>query len=342
MVKMEAWHPKNTQIYSFRDGRILGASDPFILGTTKPGDNTLGVHTGLVSTPTQVFTTTQSFAANNVNLTTISGRRFENYVTVSGKRYRFFDCDFDFTSPIGAINRGIVNAISDNCEGNVFERCRFKQTTNGYGLYGLFGHDFEVINCEFSGMEDGIGVAFNSSRTTPVNVDVTGSYFHGLRYICPDNGNHSDNRTHNDCIQLHYPNGFMARGNNFQAFIDTAISTYSAPTFDGGGTQISGYQYFSTGRTDALSGILIGAVGPVLGPVDILENWFDGSMFAYINGHPNWGTGGLVTVDGNRWGRGHAAVGDDWCYSMPAGVNDVMTNNYYEDDGTPFNTRHNP
>lgn len=339
MVKLEAFYPQTNQWVSFRDGHVLGAPEEFILGTTKPDENG---PIGLVTPATQVLTTTQTFSTNNATEVVIDNRRFENYVTISGRRYRFYDCDFDFSSAIGAINRGIVNCISDNVQEIIFERCRFHQETTGYGLYGLFGHDFTVIQCDFSGTEDGIGVAFNTSRPDEVNVSVLGSYFHDLQYRCPDNGNHSDNRTHNDCIQLHYPNGVTIRGNNFQAFIDTATSTYASPTFNGSGVQQTGYQYFSTGRTDALSGILIGAVGPVLGPVDILENWFNGSAFAYINGHPNWTTGGPVLVDGNRWGRGHAAVGDDWCYSMNASVNDTMTNNFYEDDGTPFNTRHNP
>jgi hypothetical protein len=187
--------------------------------------------------------------------------------------------------------------------------------------------------------EDGFGV-FRSGGTALRTV-LQGNYIHDLYYTCP-NTFQSDNRSHCDGIQVHgNVIDLTIEGNNIWGFIDTAVSTWSTPTFDGLGVQQSGYEYYP--RTEILSPIFMGVPSTTITDVLVTKNWLDGSAFSFVNMHPGWTAAATnYVISENRLGRSHAAAPDTYVFSMNASVNPTITGNYYADTGTPYNTRSNP
>lgn len=308
-------------------------ADAWIVGQDLPDATNTG-HFYL--TPDTTVTTSTSFNTPGV---TVENTRFENWVSVTAANVRFYNCEF--VGPVThtiSTDRGLVNCTSSGVVGLQFERCTFRPQTVAKGIDGIFGHDFLAFRCDFSLSEDGIGV-YNPTGGL-LNAVIWSNYIHDLYYVCP-NTFQSDNRSHCDGIQVHGNlRTLWIAGNNFAGNIDTIQSTWSTPTFSGS-TQTGGYQYYPLDH--ALSAMLFGVPGTIIADVTVELNWFDKAVFAYINIHPGWTAASTnFNVRNNRWGRLHAAVGDDWTISCNASVNPTITGNTYLDDGTPYNGRKNP
>lgn len=312
-------------------GPLLGG-DGFILGTTKP----TSANTGLSSPTTSTVTGTVTF---NVNDTIITNTRFEGFVNVTGKRITFINCHFVGPTSFSPIDRGLVNCSNDNCEDILFERCHFEPTTPSPALDGIFGHNFTALRCLFRGLEDAIGV--HRAAGTAIDTFILGCYIDLLVYHCP-NFSTSDNKSHNDCIQIH-PLGHQGpgtiRGNTLVCRFDPAISDYSEPVFDGP-LLIDGYLYYPNGQW-GFSCIQFGSSTSAITNWTMTENWIDNGQYGINLGGALSAPGSSVT--NNRWGRAFrntaGTANDDTNWGIkPSGTTITTTGNAYEDNEAAQNT----
>lgn len=273
--------------------------------------------------------------------------RFECLVTVQVANVTFRDCEFVGPLSLGAQpDKGLITCINANVANLQIERCRFKPQTPVRGLHGIIGHDYTLSRCEITRVEDGIkGFHASGGSNNKCNINVSGCWVHHLHYVCPD-PNQSDNRTHNDCIQMGsgVNENLSVIGCRLEAFIDTATSTYSEPTFVDG-IQQSGYQYFSNngaggpGGTWSTSSGIFAPLGTSLDNIVFDQCWIDGGFSASLN-FGSWTTATNLFVTRNRWGRDQR-LGEDWHIIAKSAQAITITDNVYEDDGTPDNSRHN-
>jgi hypothetical protein len=307
--------------------------DGFVLGETKPDATNVGTYSPPITTSSGG---TLTFSTDD---TLVEDTRFERFVDVTAKRVTFRNCELVGPPSFTPVDRGLVNCSNANCEDVLFDRCRFVPQTPEVVLDAVFGHHFTARRCEVRHVEDGFGVFLASGAVEDVAIE--GCWIHDLFYWCP-NSFLSDNRSHSDGIQLHTnPRGVTIVGNRIEGFIDPAVSSYTEPTFNGGGVQQSGFEWFSTdgaggpGGLWGTSAIVASPAGTTLEDVIIDRNWIDGGAVGINFG--NWTAGTGLAVTGNRWGRnyrlGEAATG-----IKDASLAVTTTGNVYEDDGTPKNT----
>jgi hypothetical protein len=139
-------------------------------------------------------------------------------------------------------------------------------------------HVFDVV--------DGFGVYDTLVGTSPAaNVSILGNFVERLFYITPDPG-HTDNRTHNDCIQLQGGPGLVTIEGN-------TLNGYDSPLSTSGGSP-SGH---------ALSCVMLNTTSVrYKSDVIIRRNVMRGGGYA-VNGV---GTdGGTITIENNRFGDDH-------------------------------------
>lgn len=317
----------------------------FVLGITDPATGGIGPAQPTTSTvfgsgtPASFTVSTPGAVFENV--------RFECLLTVQVANVTFRNCEFVGPSVLSAQpDKGLITAINGNVSNLLVERCLFRPQTPVRGLHGIIGHDYTLLRCDMSRVEDGTK-NFNASGPTD-DLTIHGNWIRDLLYVCP-NPNQSDNRTHNDCVQISGSNNaknISIVGNRLEAFLDTQVSTYFEPTFDQNGIQQSGYQYFSNngaggpGGTWTTSAVMLSPTGATpLDNVLIDKNWIDGGFSASIN-CGGWTNATNINITNNRWGRDQR-LGSDWHIIAKAAQPLTITGNVYEDDGTPDNGRKN-
>jgi hypothetical protein len=310
----------------------FGAAEPFVLGRTVPNAENTGLER-----PTTLTSVGGPLTITRDNLE-IRDVRFERFVSVQARNIKFRNCEF-----VGPPNptfasgeQRLVNCQSVKCFRIMFDRCVFRpQTPHPTISTGAFGHHFVVHRCDFSRTADGVGTDHPS--TLPSHVWVVGCYIHDLAYYSPW-PYAADNRTHNDCIQLH-PRGRRAVaivGNNLQDFIDRSVSDYYRATFSAAGRLLSGYTYYGQGSWGSVgSCVMLGSGTGLMENIYIQRNWCNGG---------EWGInfGGATNerschVVGNRWGRSYA-MGPDANMIKSAGLHlSDVSRNVWADNGEPRN-----
>jgi hypothetical protein len=284
---------------------------PFVVGGTRPTAANTGLEAATRSTSAGAPIT---FSASNQVITNV---RFERFVRVTGRNVTFRNCEFVGPPGRPSAYSDLLNATAPGVSSLRLVRCRFRpQTPSPHHDMCVRGHDFVLHRCDLSGTIDGVAVHASPSTSTTLaaNVVIEGCYFHDWLYWCPCAAT-SDNRTHNDCIQLHHASGHRnvtIRGNTLLGFIDTRISSYRPPTF-ANGVQTGGYHFYGErdragrpARWTSASCIMLSPKGTQAGSVLIQSNWIDGSTNKISV--PAWGSGDRFLspgfrVLGNRFGR---------------------------------------
>ena len=224
----------------------------------------------------------------------------------------------------GSFNTGLINANDSRVRNLVVEDTTLVPDFPSYWINGMLGHDYTARRVNTWNVVDGFGI-YNTSGTA-ANVRVESSYVHDLAYFSPD-PNHSDNKTHNDAIQIQ-------GGSNIQ-IVNNTLSAWLSKT---AGTQ--NYQYPQAG----FGIILTPNVNKVTGSV-IEGNWLDGSYIPIKLVH-NSRTGAFDfgRVDNNRFARDMRNVPmagkNNWFTILATPeVAFTATGNVYADNGAPVEVR---
>lgn len=263
--------------------------DGFVFGTTEPDSS----NTGLVG-PIRDRRPGERVYAD------IPGQVFRDMevgeIVVRAPGVRIHNCLFTGVAGI-TTSRGMVDATNLNCSDLVVTHCEFDNSRVEASPWytGIMGHDFWAIRCHIHDVNDGIGI-FNSRDTGAwTNCVVLGNYIHNLGYWSPS-PTHSDNRTHNDCIQHQGGGKDLIVGNKLIACPSRKI---------GNGTDVTANPYANVGPLGSVTGQALGITPNVRDAQQILimGNWFDygaQSLTIIENSFPYVAPVGYIA--GNRFG----------------------------------------
>jgi len=121
----------------------------------------------------------------------------------------------------------LVTAISSSCTNLLVEDCEIAPTYPSQGTNGIQGYRFTSRRNNIHDVVDGLGMmGVEGCRSES-------DYIHDLSYFSPD-PNHSDNQTHNDCIQFHanaspHWGNHVVVGSFLGAYVSTSSGTGNSP-----------------------------------------------------------------------------------------------------------------
>ena len=269
--------------------------DNFTLGVTKPNNTKTGIPAGTVLTPHygDITITTAGQVVENLD---IHGFVFVQAANVTIHRCRVRG---SLPGPTGKQNWGLIDCNPASSGPNtLIENCLLVPDYPAVGINGILGHNYTVRRTETYNVVDGFGI-YNTNGTpptNPANVTIEGCYVHDLVYISPD-PNHSDNRTHNDCIQIQGNSNISIVGNTLYANVSSMAGNGYPGAIPAPPANNPWYP--------SVTGQAIGVTPNVsqISSLTINKNWLDygaQSITIVPNGK---GVGSSVVVTGNHFGR---------------------------------------
>ena len=250
-------------------------------------------------------------------------------------------------------NQALVDCTHARCVGFVIKDSVLAPQTPTYGWNGISGHDYTACRLDIYRTVDG-GRVYNGNPgmgSAPSNVVFTSCWIHGMALFAPD-PNHSDNRTHNDIIQIEGGSGTKIIGCRLEGYIAKSWPRMnpgtSDPTLRSANVWAAPHPYSASGRCVTTSCIQI---TPNVGGVTNLQidgNWLYGGAVG-INAanrcrHSGVNGGNLGAIVNNRFDRTQGLQGgggnNTWtvAYGQKFSVNQ-HGNSYM--DGSPIRVRPN-
>jgi hypothetical protein len=237
-------------------------------GTYQPSAATTGYNGDYAATKYATLTPQSGDITISVAGTTLTGLDISGKVRVQAANVTISSCRIRGNNT-QSTNAGLIDCTSAAASNVLIQDCLIVPDTPSVWWTGILGHDYTVRRSEVHNSVDGFGGYNTTNSNGPANVYVYGNYVHDLFYSGPD-PNHSDNRTHNDCIQIQGNSLYRIVGNNFIATANPAIGTAS-----GGGSYGDPYYISSTGLY-SVTGQCV-AITPAVGAITDLvidSNWF--------------------------------------------------------------------
>lgn len=332
---------------------VIGTTRPTLGNTGIPGDVTLR-SAAAAGLPTElngdIIITDAYHAANATAGTLLIDRvdlagflkvRTRHPVRVTRSRIR----------GSGAVTGQTRTALIDCNHGNLgldgyanvtVEECVLIPDFPSEGIDGIVGHDYTARRNTVRDVVDHFG-AFNSVRSgDPARVTIEGNYCDNLAYFSPCSYQ-SDNRTHNDGVQIQGNSGYVLRGNTILANASpTAGNGFSAT--DPSAPAKNVYAPSVTGQGIGITPNVSAVTNTV-----IEDNWLDYGAQTITVINNNFPVSGL-TIRRNRFGRNQPNLNKSGTTARRAillqpgvvapglpettGV-DTTNGNVYDDDGSP-------
>jgi hypothetical protein len=223
----------------------------------------------------------------------------------------------------GTFNTGLINCNAAQCKNALIEDVLLVPDYPSIWLDGVIGHDFTARRVHTYNVVDGFGV-YNTTGPA-ANVTIESSYVHDLSFFSPD-PNHSDNKTHNDAIQIQGGSNISIVGNYLSAYLSKSVGTQNYPYPQ------AGFGVILTPNVSAVTGSKINS------------NWIDGSYIPVKLTTGNKGAMNFGQVNGNRFGRDMRntpmAGQNNWFTVLTTpNLTAETTGNVYEDNGSPITVR---
>jgi hypothetical protein len=313
--------------------------DSLVSETYYPSASTVGVLPDVART-TYGSTTSVTFSTPGQ---TVENLRFECEVSVAAADVTFKNCYFAGKAVVDAgTSRGLVNATNASVLRAKFIDCTFNPQTPSPGVTGVQGHDFHVLRCEITRVNDGVDFFGD-------NCIVEASWIHHLGYFSPSFTN-SNNATHNDDCQIHGGAHHQIIGNNFEGNYAHDVGQVYAGSYqvmadvlaevDGSGNNIYGNKYYDALLTDqtATSAIMFNQITSVPYDVTIRGNLLGGGANTINMNVDTNPSGGIGSVTNNVFRRNSRA---DIAFARAIGLASGLTvsNNTYQDDGSAIVVR---
>jgi hypothetical protein len=152
---------------------------------------------------------------------------FFGWVDVKAPNVTFINCRFRGGKPRSS-STGLLNCYDLRVINLRVLYCTFAPDYPDHNVTGIMGHDFIIEHCNIFNCVDGVGVYNAAAPNTDLNVTIYRNYIHHMSYFSPD-PNHSDNRTHNDCIQIQGGWGIVVKENSLRAYYAPRVGTGTQP-----------------------------------------------------------------------------------------------------------------
>lgn len=254
-------------------GRSISFRDNLVAGSYRPSAATTGTLGSLTTHAGDFVTTSASQVVQNLNIT---GR-----VKIRHDNVTFRNCRIQGGNPTVEAGFCSVEAFQSRGTTTKFYDCEittsYLQIESGNSIQG---RDFEIYRCNLWGSVDGVGAQYS-------NVTISACWIHDIKWYTPDPG-HSDNRTHNDGIQVHGGANFTIIGNSIEV------------GYPGGGDGVGFHEH--------TSGIIVTQDVGATSNVTIDKNWIYSvsnvgtAVGINLSHSPRSGPyGGTVTVTNNRF-----------------------------------------
>lgn len=314
MTRLTGYKKAGDFLVSHGRSPIFSPSSPFTIGTTRPTSENVGVggaalrsvaSAGLPTTSAGDIVIDDAYHAANATSGVLLIERVDLYgfvkvrtrlpVTIRRSRIR------GSSAVTGATRTALVDCNHPNLglagAANVLlEECDLIPAFPSEGIDGVVGHDYTARRCLVRNTVDFFG-AFNSYRPAdPGRVTIEGCYGDSLAYFSPCSYQ-SDNRTHNDGIQIQGNSGYVIRGNDLRAQPSSTAGNGFNPT-DPTAPAKNPYAPAS------VTGQVIGITPNVSSVTDVLieKNWFSGGRASVIATPGSYSVSG-VTMRDNRFDR---------------------------------------
>jgi len=128
----------------------------------------------------------------------------------------------------GTGNTGLIAAYNAACVNLLVDHCDLIPDYPSYWLDGILGDNYTARWCNVRNVVDGFGI----NGTGTLNTAAYHNWIHDLAWFSPD-PNHSDNHTHNDCIQIFGGSGAIVVANRLDCFTSTTVGTLNNPNTQG-------------------------------------------------------------------------------------------------------------
>jgi len=277
--------------------------DTLVAGTYKPDETTTGLLPGWDTTNlTKIDASSPNVSSSfnsGINWPTLlppDGTVYENVWfhipvwIVAGRKVTFRNCLFDghgipnlidttasnYETPPNpsAVDFALldlsavgVSGAPGNVKTNVIiEDCEFNPDLPGDSVNGIRGCGFSLYRSKITNCVDGIDL-FRNGTNEQLGVYIEASYITELAYFNTI-GNHSNNATHNDCLQ-------WAGGAGWEMF-GTSIEAIGRPNNAPGGSEPAPY-YPAVGNAMSVTS----NAGPATG-MNVHDSWFDGGYHGFI------------------------------------------------------------
>ncbi len=229
-------------------------------GTYKPDSTTTGYNGYYAVTPYATLTPSSGDITITTNGTTLTGLDISGQVKVRAANVTISSCRIRGNATL-ATNSALVDCNSSLASNVLIQDCLLVADTPSVWWDAVIGHDYTALRNEVYNVVDGFGVYNVNNSNGACNVYIYGNYVHDLSYFSPD-PNHSDNHSHNDCVQIQGNSLIRITGNNFQAFASASV---------GNGSTTDAYYPCVTGQVITYSP----NVGPIT-DVTVQNNWLHG------------------------------------------------------------------
>jgi hypothetical protein len=210
----------------------------------------------------------------------------------------------------GTGNTGLIIALNAACVNLLVEYCELRPDFPSYWLDGIIGDNFTARYNKVYNVVDGFGI----NGTGVLNTACYSNWVYDLSYFSPD-PNHTDNQTHNDCIQVFGGDGAIIAGNRLDCFLSTTVGTLNNP------------------YTQGNAAIQLNQGTAPLTNLAANDNWVDGGNIT-VNGLGV--TGDIGDLLRNRCGRGsHSGQVIGFATATVCNTGTGADVNVYDDNGTP-------
>ena len=299
--------PAGSPSSTYGGGTAL-VSGPHAGNTGVPAGKTLRVHRGdlVITTPGTV----------------IDGLDIYGFVTIKAANVTIKNSRVRGSGP-GSYNTGLINVTHSAVKNALIQDVTLVPDHPSVWINGVLGHDFIARRVNTYNVVDGFGI-FNTHAPT-ANVVVERSYVHDLAYFSPD-PNHSDNKTHNDAIQIQGGSNIHILNNHLSAYLSKTAGTqnYTVPQ--------AGFGVILTPNVSKVSGSRING------------NWFFGSYIPVKLTTGNKGPMAFGEVNSNRFGRdmrnvGYAGKSNYFTVLMTPDTSAYANGNVYDDNNAPVTVR---
>lgn len=266
------------------DAVSASIANPFVLGRTMPDATNTGwrrLRSALTPSAGDILVTTPG--------TVIEGRLITGRVLVRAANVTIRQCEI-VGNGFRSGNTALVDCNHSAAQNVLIEDCDLHQAAATANVWhdAIIGHDYTARRNFVYDVVDGFGVYNVTNSTQPANVIIEGNFVRDLCYFSPDS-NHSDNRTHNDGIQIQGNGGVRIVGNQIRGYASSATGTGS--TNDPYFPLITGHVITCTPTVSAITNLYVDS------------NWLYGGVCGFIAISGTKGASNLGTISNNRFGR---------------------------------------
>lgn len=323
-VRLEMWTPLGAFVK--RRGRDnLSSRQNLVFGTYEPLE---GTHAGLIpGTEDDLVDYTGPFTITTPG-TLIEGKDCHGgYFDIRAANVTIRNSRIRGGTPPGSGNTGLILATHANCVNLTIEDSHLIPDTPSPFVDGVRGHDFTLKRSIVENCTDCCGVFRTQQFGVPTNVSILGNVLRKLSFFWGVQGvvHPSDNKTHNDLVQIHGGHNTLIQGNTldcrYSREVGHAVPPYAtvppADASSGGSLPDRGSGTEATGRFNwgSLIAVQYNTGQGTTEGTQVLDNYIYGASIP-INVGINTNNAGKIWRNKFSRDQGQQSSGGDATYTV--------------------------